>query len=389
MRLKDYPISVSMTPSFYDENHILLQAQLKCLSNQTVKDFDVYLIDPHFQKRKNIIPELASKYKLDIKHIPYVPNIHISKLIDCSIFNAGYCYSTSPINVRYSCYRFVRPTFIETILNAPKNINIDFYYLAIGPDTKETKNNITPSNHKRIWNFESDDIDWNKIPTLAQSNNFESMSLFSWNNYQQYIFDTDIIDVPVNLYGNIAWNRDQWLSINGTNEVITNFSHWEDLDFNTRSKLADHKVVRRIDQMYRLYHIYGNYSQRSNVQVDVPLRNICEKCMSVFHNHGDHDYEMKLNNRIKNNDYYMYYDNHIWICKTCKLSGPVYTGERGIDYYLSYIRNQKLINSPIIKDHLIGRNLKILSEKMDKETTIKNKFEIYNDSWKNYYYYEN
>lgn len=389
MRLKDYPISVSMTPAFYDESHILLQAQLKCLSNQTIKDFDVYLIDPHFQKRKDIIPELATKYKLDIKHIPYVPNVYISKLIDCSIFNAGYCYSKSPINVRYSCYRFVRPTFIETILNAPKNINIDFYYLAIGPDSEEIKNNITPSNHKRIWNFESDDIDWNKIPTLAQSNNFESMSLFSWNNYQHYTIDTDIIDVPVNLYGNIAWNRDQWLSINGTNEVITNFSHWEDLDFNTRSKLADHKVVRRIDQMYRLYHSYGNYSQRSNVQVDVPLRNVCEKCMSVYQNHSEYDYEMKLNNRIKNNDYYMYYDSHIWICKTCKLSGPVYTGEKNIDYYLSYIRNQKLINSPIIKDHLIGRNLKILSEKMDKETTIENKFEIYNDSWKNYYYYEN
>ena len=389
MKFKKYPISVSMTPAFFDENHMLLKAQLNCLSNQTIKDFDVYLIDPHYQKRKTVIPELAEKYKLDIKHIPYIPNTHISKLLDCSIFNAGYCYSTSQINVRYSCYRFVRPTFIETICNAPKNINVDFYYLAIGPDHEELKNHLIPSNHKRIWNFESDDINWNKIPTISQSNNFESMSLFSWNNYQQYTMDTDIIDIPVNLYGNIAWNRDQWISINGTNEVITNFSHWEDLDFVTRSKLADHKVIRRTDQMYRLYHTYGAYSQRSNVQVDVPIRDICEKCMSVRYNHSDYDYEVKLNNGIKNNNYHMYYDDHIWVCKECKLSGPVYTGEKSIDYYLSYIRSKKLINSPIIKEHLIGRNLKILSDKMDKETTIEGKFEIYNDSWKNYYYYEN
>jgi hypothetical protein len=111
--------------------------------------------------------------------------------------------------------------------------------------------------------------------------------------------------------------------------------------------------------------------------------------MSIYTNHSDYDYEVKLNNRIKNNDYHMYYDDHIWICKECKLSGPVYTGEKSIDYYLSYIRSKKLIDSPIIKEHLIGRNLKILSDKMDKETTIEGKFEIYNDSWKNYYYYEN
>ena len=99
----NYPITVSMTPAFYDREHMLLRAQLKCLYKQTVMDFDVWLIDPHYNKRKDIIPELSDKFGLDIKHIPYSPALHIAKRYDCAIFNATFVYSPSPITVRDSC----------------------------------------------------------------------------------------------------------------------------------------------------------------------------------------------------------------------------------------------------------------------------------------------
>lgn len=387
--MKEYPITVSMTPSFFDENHMLLRTQLKCLAEQTVKDFDVYLIDVHYQKRKNIIPELALKFNLDIKHIPYTPNVRYAKIYDCSIFNAGYLFSKAKINVRYSCYRFARPTFIEKIVQTPQNVNVDFYFKCLGPCANEIKNKLIPEKHKKIWNFKNEDINWNLIPDKKEINNIQNeiKSLYNWDENSE--IDTKIIDIPLNLYGNIAWNRDQWLFLNGTNEVITNACHWEDIDFDMRANLAGQKVIRYAHQLYRLFHDYGNFAQRSNIEVDIPYKKPCHQCIDVVkHNSGDEEYEFKLFKRIKNNDYDLFYNDHIWVCKNCNLSGPVYTKEKGIDFYISYIRENKLIQSPILDKYLIGRNLKILSEKMDREKSLKNKIEIFNESWSNIYFYQ-
>ena len=90
MNSSSKPVTVAMTPAYFDDSHMLLRTQLKCLYLQTVKDFDVLLIDPHYQKRKSVIPELADRFGLDIKHVPYTPNTNIGKFIDCSIFNAAF-----------------------------------------------------------------------------------------------------------------------------------------------------------------------------------------------------------------------------------------------------------------------------------------------------------
>ena len=95
-----------MTPAFYDEGHMLLRAHLKCLQDQTFKDFGVWLIDPHYEKRKDVIPEIVEHYGLNIVHVPYSPNPFIAKRLNCSIFNAVYCYSRTPRIVRLSCYRY-------------------------------------------------------------------------------------------------------------------------------------------------------------------------------------------------------------------------------------------------------------------------------------------
>ena len=220
-----YPLTIAMTPSFWDDNHMLLKTQLNCLSKQTVKDFAVYLVDPHYRKRKNIIPELAEKYKLKIIHIPYEPNIHIAKRLDCAIFNAAYCYSRSPRIVRYSCYRFVRNNFVEKIMSVPERVNIDFYSLNVGPCMIEEQNrkndlSIIYKKHKIVWDFNSDEVNWDNIPNYPGMDihgNFigdEKLSLARWGPESQK--ETGIIPVPLNCYGNIMWWRENWLNVTGT-----------------------------------------------------------------------------------------------------------------------------------------------------------------------------
>jgi hypothetical protein len=390
--IKKYPCSVSMTPSFWDNEQIFLRTQLKCLSEQTVKDFDVWLIDPHYNKRKDIIPELANRFKLDIKHIPYSPNTHIAKNVDCSIFNAGYCYSESPINIRYSCYRFVRNNFIESVLNSPKDVNIDFHMLCVGPCIYEYSNNLPYEKHKTVWNFDSEDVNWENIPTesgydelnFPRKDNLNSLG--NWHRMSDV--NTDIITVPMNLYGNIAWYRNQWLELNGTNEVITNFSHWEDLDFDCRAGNANQKVIRKTGLLYRLWHQYGKFSQRSNIEVDVPYVSPCNKCKDLSLGFSDEEYGKRLGIRITNNELEIFGDSLSWVCKDCKLSGPIY-GSLGLGTYFDTLSKNKNIKAPVIKKYMIGRNLTILSEKMDREMTLSGKVDIFNSSWTDLKFYEN
>lgn len=388
-----FPLSVSMTPAFFDESHVMLRAQLKCLAAQTVKDFDVWLIDPHYQKRKNIIPELAARYSLDIKHIPYTPNTRIAKYFDCAIFNAAYIYSTSPMNVRFSCYRFVRPNFVERILSAPKGVNVDFYMHAVGPDLCEVRDNVSDKvKHKVVWNFESEDVDWSRFPTRSGytddkfSGIDESSSLGNWPPFMDK--DTlEPIQVQGNVYGNIAWNRDQWLAINGTNEVITNGCHWEDLDFDTRAYIAGHKIVRYSHVLYRLHHHYGAHAQRSNVPVDTAFTKMCGACHDmIFCNKGDGDFGAKLRVRLSKQELRHYYQHQVWVCDKCLLSGAIYD-DRGLDHYFYHLHDMGVSKAPVLSRELIGRNLQVLAEYMDKCPYLSSKVLIYNDSWVNPYYY--
>src|SRR5690349_8995494 len=79
--VKAFPLSVGMTPAYYDRNHALLRAQLRCLAEQTCKDFDVWLIDPHYSRRRSVVPELAEHYRLNLVHVPYQPNTHVAKIL--------------------------------------------------------------------------------------------------------------------------------------------------------------------------------------------------------------------------------------------------------------------------------------------------------------------
>lgn len=387
--MKTYPISVSMTPSFYDDEHILLRAQLKCLSVQTNKDFDVWLIDPHYQKRKSVVPELAEKFCLDIKHVPYTPCTRVAKILDCAIFNAAYMYSQAPVNVRYSCYRFVRPNFTEVIANRPEGVNVDFGMLAVGPslypDTKHTA-------HKRVWNFESEDVNWDQIPTKSgylpdgTESGDRAFELGGWPTFMDD--DTGVTDVPLNVYGNIAWHRDQWIDLNGTNEVFTNSSHWEDLDFDCRALVAGQKIFRKSHVMYRLYHLYGTFSQRSNVEVDVPLKKPCKTCYDIaIRNFSVEDYGFRVQMAVSSGHFELFEEIGIWVCKKCLLAGCVY-GAGGPNDYLDLVTKRKDKKATILRKYKIGRNLAALSSRMDACKCLQSKVDVFNSSWDDESFYE-
>jgi len=392
--MKVYPLTIGMTPAFYDEKHMLLQAQLKCLQSQTFKDFDVWLIDPHYEKRKDIIPEFAEKYKLNIFHVPYSPNPNIAKRLDCAIFNAVYCYSRAPRIVRLSCYRFVKNNFCEEIMNVQVNVNMDFYSFNVGPCMKEEQerlrgNMIPHTKHEIVWNFESDNINWENIPDRPGCNidgtwnEDESLSLARWSEASE--IETGLIPFPLNAYGNIMFWRENWLNINGTNEVFTNHDHWEDVDLDIRSNIADQYAVRKPKLMYRLFHYHGGFSQRSNIEVDVKCKEQCENC-KYFLKYANSMKDRKdrwrmFEMREKIREIKLFRDENIWYCNKCGLSGAMWGWENGESDYIDNIKQNGLYKATIIPEIKIGRNIRRLVGDMDKKSNIQDKLEIYNSSW--------
>lgn len=360
------PLSIGMTPSFYTEDNALLKMQLNSLSKQIFKDFDVWLIDVHYDKRKNIVPELAELYKLDIKHIPYRPNQNIAKKLDCSIFNAIYCYSQSPRIVRFSCYRFVREDFTELCNEQENLINVDFYTHNIRPKDDSEKELFS-----KVWDNKSENVNWSLVPKDCNT------ILAAWTKESD--IDRPKTIHPPNCWGNFMIWRQNWLSINGTDEVFSNTDHYEDIILNIRAKKVGFQTKRWAHKMYRLHHFYGAFSQRANVQPDYPCKQMCDKCKITSVDKG----RELIPDRINKKELIPFYDEQIVVCNDCGLSGPMVKSSD----YVEFVRQNK-IYSTILPSVKIGRNLQILSEDMDKVSSLESKFDIFNNSWENERYYK-
>lgn len=187
------------------------------------------------------------------------------------------------------------------------------------------------------------------------------------------------------------WWRENWLNINGTEEVITNTAHWEDIDFDNRALLDGQQAIRFPNLMFRLYHQHGGFSQRSNVEVDVSCKKPCENCKGFLH-YTDHlkdrnlRYRLYMERESTFKEIKLYKNEMVWVCKKCKLSGPMWNNDES-DYINNLIKNN-FKYATILKDEKLGRNLRILSEEMDKYNNIGDKFEIYQNSWNDEKYYQ-
>lgn len=368
-----HPLTVSMTPAFLYEGDWLFRAQLRCLSEQTFKDFEVCVIDPHFQKRKGYMPELAEKYKLNIVHVPYLANLRTARKLDCAIFNAPYLYSESPNIVRYSCWRFVRPEF--TKLCAETTISTDFYFHNVEPPTRDSMHIVT--NHDaRVWDMNSDVVHWDKIPTKAGKPGA------SWGHDSDR--DTKPNLFPLNCYGNYMVPRREWLRLNGCDEVIFNSEHWEDQDFCNRAHRAGIPCERKAHVMYRLHHLYGSHAGRSNILPDWgEFKAMCPACAAVEHDPKPNRRDLKR--RMANGELLTFGFRRTWVCKTCLYSGPIFHADEG--EYLKTIEDNGITRSNIIPSVKLGRNLEILAADMDGKS-LSEKVEIFNRSYEDERYYQ-
>lgn len=363
-----------MTPAFLFESDWLLRAQLCCLSEQTCKAFDVLLIDPHYQKRRGYMNELAERYKLNIVHVPYRPNQEVAKFLDCAIFNAPYCYSESQRIVRYSCWRFVRPGFTWECNKA--KTNVDFRFHSISPPDFQGKDSNTETNHPmQIWDMKSDFVNWSAIPTKSGSGGA------TWGPDA----DEDAPETlfPLNAYGNYMVRREDWLKVNGTDECITNACHYEDMDFTLRAHSAGLTCSRKAHLLYRLSHNYGNHSGRANVLPDHQFKQPCPECEKAWYVLEPNRFDLKA--RESRGELEMFPEHKVWVCKTCFLSGPIYHASCG--EHTEWIKSTKRTQATIIPKYKLGRNLKIVTGDMDGKS-LADKIEIYNNSWVNPRYYQ-
>ena len=381
-----------MTPAFWDKDQLLIRAQLRCLAEQTFKDFDVWLIDPHYQKRKGIVPELAEIYGLSLIHVPWVPNTAVAKWLDYSIVNAVYCYSESPLVARYFCYRFVRPGFAESIMAVPSGVNVDFYSLNIGPDLRETYDGAAHVRHKKVWDFDGDRVHWDEVPPesgMRAVGFAPERSLACWP--PQYDMDAGVGPFPLDASGNIMVWRENWLDLNGTNEVFTNREHWEDMDWDVRANRAGQTAVRRTHLMYRLHHEYGRYSGRSTIEFDVPLRRPCGRCLErddawLARMRESGTLLEAYRERARLGEIALHEEEMVWSCTSCGLTGPLYNASA--NEYLTKGYESGRVRAPVMRELMLGRNLRILSEDMDRCASLSGKIGIFNDSWTNPRYYD-
>lgn len=354
-----YPLTVSMTPAFMFPGDFLLKAQLSCLRAQINNEFDVLLVDPHYQKRKDYISDLASHYNLHLVHVPYRPNQAIAKRLDCAVFNAGYCYSESPRIVRLSCWRFIRPDFTEICQNSPTNM--DFYSNNCKPSPEHTH---PQTNHDTsIWTMNDDRVHWENVPHFAEVDRPPGL-------------------MPANCYGNYMIFREQWLSINGTDEVFTNTEHFEDINFCCRARSAGFQCARTANKLYRLHHWYGSFSGRANIAPDFEFKKPCERCDNANQVQTPNRYDLK--GRLARGEIKLFDEERVWVCKTCSLSCSAWSKE--VAEYTGYIASSRRTQATIIPEFKIGRNLRILTDDMQGKS-LQEKVEIYNRSWYDARYY--
>lgn len=362
-------LTVSLTPAFMMEGDNLLRAMLRCLSEQEYKDFTVLIVDHHYNTRVKYMDELAAHYKLQIVHVPYMPNPYIAKKLDCSIFNAPYCYSESPRIVRYSCWRFVTPDW--TKLCVESKTNCDFYFHSCEAPTLDRYNEKT-GHDNGIWNGENDIVNWNNVPRVGQKG-------ATWSYHSEV--DAPETLFPKNAYGNYMVFRDQWMSINGCNEAF-NTTHFEDMDFTLRARNAGMTCERKALKLFRLHHQYGSHSGRANIVPDYTFKKPCEACQKASNVIEPNRYD--LQRRLKGGEIEIFPDGRTWVCKTCYLSGAAYDADCG--EYTNWLEDAKIIQAPIINKYRIGRNLRTLVADMDGKS-LQEKYEIYCDSWQNEKYY--
>lgn len=94
-----------------------LESQLKWLSEQTVKDFTVIVMDVNHSQNKNL-PFIKQPYPFTFHYLPLIQNISYPKRFDYSIKNNLALLAPTEHFIFLSDTSYILPTFIETAINS-------------------------------------------------------------------------------------------------------------------------------------------------------------------------------------------------------------------------------------------------------------------------------
>jgi len=136
--------------------------------------------------------------------------------------------------------------------------------------------------------------------------------------------------------------------------------------------------------MYRMHHLYGSHSGRSNILPDWDkFMDPCEECQKVEHNPKPERRDLKR--RISNGELLVFGHGRTWVCKKCHYCGPIFHADEG--EYFKHLADFHVTRSNILPAVNLGRNLRTLAADMDGKN-LSTKVEIFHESWNNPKYYQ-
>ncbi len=373
----DPKVSYIMATFFYVDG--LLESQLLNLNNQTNKNFEVVIVDPHFFKRD--ISSLVDKLSYNVIHVPFYANLKVPKCFDYSIFNNGFLLSNTEKVVIFQDWRYVHPNLTSLIIENYSYDFIDLYWQMPGPYYYNIFDN-------KVMNMEKDDYvgdsSIDDIYGMLKNGDYVNIDIEDLTNRDSF-----------QSWGHYCINKSLWIEVNGIDEVSTNTKHYADLDinrrlnnyYNSRKKEINIKVYKNV--MMRVGHSkHGGgdeFRGGSHITLDYKYNkdhsncNICSSKSLPGISHDDYYHHVIEN--VKNGNYYELYNSDDLIigfqCKKCNLIGEVPHWYEKIPS----LREQALIGVGV-GDYKLGRNLKTIQNKIENKT-LSEKIDILKDSWYN------
>jgi hypothetical protein len=376
-------VSYIMATFFYVDN--LLESQLLNLNNQSNKNFEVIIIDPHFFKRD--ISELVNKLDYNVIHVPFYPNLKVPKCFDYSIFNNGFLLANTEKVVIFQDWRYIHQELTNLIIQNYNYEFIDLYWQMPGPY------------YYNIFNDNMMDMETGEY--VGNSSIDEISSMLKYGNY----FNLDIEELPnrdvFQSWGHYCINKSLWIDVNGIDEVSTNTKHYADLDINRRLNNYYHNRKKEINiKVYKNVMMRVGHSKHgggdefrggSHITLDYKYNkdhSNCDVCSSKSLPGISHDdYYNHVIEHIKNNNYYELYNNDDLIigfqCKKCNLIGEV------PHWYdkIPNLRDKSLVGVGV-GDYKLGRNLKVIQDRIENKSLLE-KVNILKDSWYDITYLNN
>ena len=320
-----------------------LELMIKCLAQQTVQDFEWILLDGHCQRNQEVVKNLCEKFDLkDVKHLPLCKAIHIGRRFHWEVYNNALMLAKNNLFLRMGVYRWFHKKTLEWVIqNYQKGIFTDFSHVT-----------------KPIEEFEDQHPD--KIYEMFKPR---------FNNLRQIMCCSS---------GMFSFTRENMLKINGNDEAATTMIHHEDADMNSRwIHLPGIQSQTISHAMFRIEH---DKSPNSIIpELEEPNSYCCEKefCLVNYPNTFDLEFNPPTN------DYRFSYRNFDWkFCPHCNAVAPINSDE-----YLIYLRNNpETMIAPIGVNGIVGRDIRILFDDIQKLNSDQEKLELLKSSHQNQRY---